>query len=151
MRAACQRGHGNSPCHYAHFINQCFGVEKLFEGQSIISFCHLNQFHPQEIYYYLSCGNIVRNDDLTKESTEVSIRDAGNKELTEALTTGDGLLKAGLQPEVSCATEGGQKALLESVAGEMEENKAKPNKRRGTQNSKPEKVEPKTLEEPLDS
>eukprot|EP00438_Fugacium_kawagutii_P005722 Skav230026 [mRNA] locus=scaffold261:117229:118063:- [translate_table: standard] len=73
----------------------------------------------QEIYYYVGCGDIIRNDDRTSESTSVKIKDSGNRELTDALTTGDGPLVNGCQPNVRVNNEAGEKELL--AASQMEE------------------------------
>ena len=101
----------------------------------------------QEIYYYVNDGDILRDDNTTKESTSVKISDAGNKELTEALTTGDGPLQAGLQPAVRAANEAGQKALLQSLQeGEVAGDGKKQKK---DKKEKTEKCEPKTFMELL--
>ena len=98
----------------------------------------------QEIYYYVGKGDLVRNDDKTKESTAVTIRDSNNRELTEALTTGDGPMLAGLQPAARVANEAGQEALTQALTDEkVEKKKAKKEKKEKT-----EKLEPKTTEEP---
>ena len=98
----------------------------------------------QEIYYYVGKGDLVRNDDMTKESTAVTVRDANNKELVEALTTGDGPLLAGLQPAARVANEAGQQALTQALTDEkVDKKKAKKEKK-----DKTEKMEPKTSEEP---
>lgn len=88
-------------------------------------------------------GDKVRNDDITAESSEVLIRDSNNQELADSLIGDDGLLAAGLQPATRAATEAGEKALIESLAGETE--KKKPKKKE----EKTEKAEPKTFDEPL--
>ncbi|CAL1141145.1 unnamed protein product [Cladocopium goreaui] len=97
----------------------------------------------EEIYYYVGKGDLVRNDDMTKESTAVTVRDANNKELVEALTTGDGPLLAGLQPAARVANEAGQQALTQALTDEkVDKKKAKKEKK-----DKTEKMEPKTSEE----
>ena len=97
----------------------------------------------QEIYFYVGKGDLVRKDDTTKESTAVAVRETNNKELTEALTTGDGPLLAGLQPATRVANEAGQQALTEALTEEkVEQKKAKKDKKEKT-----EKMEPKTTEE----
>ena len=89
-------------------------------------------------------GDLVRNDDMTKESTAVTVRDANNKELVEALTTGDGPLLAGLQPAARVANKAGQQALTQALTDEkVDKKKAKKEKK-----DKTEKMEPKTSEEP---
>eukprot|EP00438_Fugacium_kawagutii_P017573 Skav222236 [mRNA] locus=scaffold3059:62962:65396:+ [translate_table: standard] len=97
----------------------------------------------QEIYYYVQSGHIVRNDDKVVDSTSATIRDRGNKELTDALTTGNGPLANGATPEMIAAS---QKALTEAVtSNEAVEVKPKKEKK-----DKAEKQEPKTFEELLD-
>ena len=104
------------------------------------------QLSSQEIYFYVGRGDLLRSDDITKESVSTKVQDSGNKELVEALTTGDGLLAGGMQPGVRTASDDGTKQLLESVmvdSAKVEKVKAKKEKKEKT-----EKVEPKTLEEP---
>lgn len=99
--------------------------------------------HLQEVFYFVGCGDKIRSDDVTLESTEVRINDVNNEALGEALITGP--LDAGMQPATRAATESGEKNLLESLNTEVvEKKKDKPNK-----TEKTEKAEPKTLEEPL--
>ena len=83
--------------------------------------------HPfQEIYYFVAEGDKVRSDDITAETSEVQIRDSDNQELGEALIGDDGIMAAGLQPATRAATEAGEKALIESLAGATEKkNKGK--------------------------
>ena len=98
----------------------------------------------QEIYFYVGKGDLARNDDKTSEATTVAIRDANNKELTEALTTGDGPMVAGLQPAARVANEAGQQALTQALTDDkVEKKKVKKDKK-----DKTEKCEPKTTEEP---
>ena len=97
----------------------------------------------QEIFYYVGIGDQIRKDDRTTESTTVTIADKGNQQLIDALTTGDGPLVGGLQPEVQAASEAGQKALIEALAGEKSETK----KVKKEKKEKTEKAEPTTVEE----
>ena len=85
----------------------------------------------------------MRNDDKTVESTEVQVRDKGNQDLVDVLTTGDGPLTSGCQPGVTAATETGQKNLCEALAtgDDKVQVKRPPKVERAT------KAEPKTLEE----
>lgn len=110
-------------------------------------FGYLNQqLSSQEIYFYVGRGDLMRSDDITTEAVSAKVRDSGNQELFEALTTGDGLLTGGIQPGVRTATDEGTKSLLESVmvdSAKVEKSKAKKEKKEKT-----EKVEPKSLEEP---
>ena len=100
--------------------------------------------HPlQEIYYFVAEGDKVRSDDITAETSEVQIRDSDNQELGEALIGDDGIMAAGLQPATRAATEAGEKALIESLAGATEKKKTK------AKEEKTEKAEPKTFDEPL--
>lgn len=87
----------------------------------------------------------MRNDDVVKESTAVNVRDSGNTELADLLTTGEGPLASGAQPAMLAASEGGQKALAESLQQEGKaEVKKKPKK---TGDEKAKKVEPNTVQE----
>lgn len=97
----------------------------------------------QEVFYFVGCGDKIRSDDVTVESTEVKIADANNEALGEALITGP--MDSGMQPATRAATESGEKDLLESLHTEVVEKK-KEKKEKG---EKTEKAEPKTLEEPL--
>lgn len=90
----------------------------------------------------MGCGDKIRSDDVTVESTEVKIADANNEALGEALITGP--MDSGMQPATRAATESGEKALLESLHIVVEKKKEKKEK-----GEKTEKAEPKTLEEPL--
>lgn len=92
-------------------------------------------------------GDLIRNEDLTQETTSAEIADKGNKELIESLTTADGMLGAGLQPAVRTANEEGTKVLLETILHDSKVEKAKKKAKKDTE--KTEKVEPQTLEEPL--
>lgn len=109
----------------------------------ILQICNLLGYMLQEIYYYVGTGDLIRRDDRTSESTAVTIVDKGNQEVVEALTTGDGPLVSGLQPEVQAASEAGQKALLEALGSE----KAEAKKAKKEKKEKTEKAEPTTMEE----
>ena len=87
----------------------------------------------------------MRNDDLVKESTTLNVRDSGNTELVDLLTTGDGPLTSGAQPAMLAASEGGRKALAESLQQDGKVETRKTPKRKGEE--KAEKVEPKTIKE----
>lgn len=121
----------------------------LFPCSKIIQLKEHDSYLPnprlQEIYYYVGTGDLMRNDDLTTESTCATIRDAGNQELAEALTCADGVLQGGLQPAARVANEEGQKELLKAL-GESQVGKSKNPK---NPKEKTEKAEPKTLDEPL--
>ena len=67
----------------------------------------------------------MRNDDVVKESTTVNVRDSGNTELTGLLTTGDGPLASAAQPAMLASSEGGRKALAESL--QCDDSKAEVN------------------------
>ena len=136
------------------FINHTKMYEVSYiDLYSVIPTCQLSgnsieQF--QEWYYYVNAGDILRDENKTKESTAATIRDKGNKELAEALTTGDGPLQAGMQPNVRAANESGQRELLQSLQtdgtmskGEVEKEKKKKEKNK----DKTDKCEPKTFQE----
>lgn len=110
---------------------------------TVDSICLLWVF-AQEIYYYVGCGDIIRSDDKTKESTAVTIKDSGNQELTDALISGEGPLANGFQPGVRTNNEAGQKELLESLDEATKVEKKKPKKEK---KEKTEKAEPTTLDE----
>eukprot|EP00438_Fugacium_kawagutii_P003661 Skav224231 [mRNA] locus=scaffold939:1221384:1222283:+ [translate_table: standard] len=99
----------------------------------------------QEIYFYVQSGNIVRNDDRVTDSTSVKVTDAGNQELTDALTLGDGPLSNGAAPELAAANG---KALLEEITSSTVVDK-KAKGRRPPKTGEADKQEPKTFEEPL--
>lgn len=103
------------------------------------------QLDLQEIYYYVNDGALMRNDDVVKESTAVNVRDSGNTELADLLTTGDGPLASGAQPAMLASSEAGRKALAESLHTDGKAEVKKTPKRKGEE--KAEKVEPKTLQE----
>lgn len=115
-----------------------------YQKQVCTFFCDVQ---PQEIYFYVGRGDLIRNEDLTQETTSAEIADKGNKELIESLTTADGMLGAGLQPAVRTANEEGTKVLLETILHDSKVEKAKKKTKKDTE--KTEKVEPQTLEEPL--
>lgn len=104
-----------------------------------VLFLHLHQ----EIFYYTASGNLLRNDDKTTESTSVEIKDAGNKEVVEALTTGDGPLLSGALPALAAQNEA---ALGEALTSEQVKTPKPPKASRGDKDV-PEKQVPKTFEE----
>ena len=63
--------------------------------------------------------------------------------MVDALTLGDGPLSSGFQPGMLTANEAGQKALAEAIQAD----EAKVEKKKAPKGEKPEKREPKTLEE----
>lgn len=99
----------------------------------------------QEIFYYVGSGNIVRTDDRTSEEVGVQIKDKGNQDLVNALTSPDGPLVNGLQPGMAVANEQGAKSLVEAINAE---GKAEKKKNKGSNPNKSERSEPKTFEEP---
>ena len=71
----------------------------------------------EEIFYYACEGNVLSDESVFVESTTVKGKEVGNKELVEALTGEGGPLAAGAIAGAATATEAGQKALSEAMAG----------------------------------
>ena len=71
----------------------------------------------EEIFYYACEGNVLSDESVFVESTAVKGKEVGNKELVEALTGEGGPLAAGAIAGAATATEAGQKALSEAMAG----------------------------------
>ena len=90
-------------------------------------------------------GDKVRNDNLTKETTGVAIKQTQCAEVAEALA--EGPLAAGMHAAVRTATEKGEKDLVESLG--LEEGKAEKVKAKKEKGEKTDKVVPKTFDEPL--
>ena len=103
---------------------------------------------PEEFYYYVHAGGKVRKDTKTSEKTKMTIKDKKpDKELGEALVSEAGPLGAGALPAPGGMHEDGQKALMESMHGEVKKSKPpKPNRE-----TEAEPVEPQELWELLAS
>lgn len=98
-------------------------------------------FPFQEIYYYTNCGNEVANQQITSEGMSVRVKEDGNQELAETLTSEGAPLQNGLIPEAEAATEAGQKALCEAIVNAAV---ATP-KAKAIPKDKTERAEPKTI------
>ena len=78
---------------------------------------------PEEYYYFVGQGTMVRRDDKIKEKMSLKIKDNPDKELGDALLE-SGPLAAGALPSVGGASEAGSKAVLEALHGEVTKAKA---------------------------
>ena len=100
----------------------------------------------KEIFYFTNSGTSLEKQAITSETVAVSIRDQGNRELAETLTTEGGPLQAGMMPALPGANDAQSKALVEAVVSEPAA--VPPKKKKQKNHDETEKAEPKT---PLES
>lgn len=103
---------------------------------------------PEEYYYFVGQGTMVRRDDKIKEKMSLKIKDNPDKELGDALLE-SGPLAAGALPSVGGASEAGSKAVLEALHGEV--TKAKAPKKTEKSKEETEEMEAKEAWEHPDS
>ena len=100
---------------------------------------------PEEYFYYVGQGGMVRKDDKKSEKMSLRIKDqAPDKDVAQALLE-DGPLSSGAMPAMGMATEEGGKAVLEALHGEVQ--KVKPPKNKDKQKEETEPLAPKQAHE----
>ncbi|CAK9096979.1 Uncharacterized protein SCF082_LOCUS45505 [Durusdinium trenchii] len=97
---------------------------------------------PQETWYYMPTGRVIRQEDSTSETLKMSATRKVGTELQAALTGEDGPLQSGALPAIRAASEQGAKHLYSALDDEgksiVKPKKPKKEKEEG------EEVKPKT-------
>ncbi|CAK9066934.1 unnamed protein product [Durusdinium trenchii] len=97
---------------------------------------------PQETWYYMPTGRVIRQEDSTSETLKMSATRKVGTEVQAALTGEDGPLQSGALPAIRAASEQGAKHLYSALDDEgksiVKPKKPKKEKEEG------EEVKPKT-------
>ena len=107
----------------------------------------------QELWFYVGQGGELSKATTVSDATSLKIKDkAPDKGLVNALTSTEGPLVAGAMPRVGNVSEGGTKALLESMGEDKVTNKKGKRQSKATPKatgagSKAEEVTPNTPKE----
>ena len=91
----------------------------------------------QEVYYYTGCGNKLKDENITSESTSTKLA-VKDEQFAKTLLGEGGALASGMLPAVEASSE---KNLLETVTQEQTEKQKQPPRKK----TEAEKAEPKTV------